>query len=365
MIRLIHTSDLHLDSEFSCNDPKLTSLRKKEQRALFANLMRYVRDQKADVLLISGDLFDKKQPEKETAEVVLREFRNTPETEIFIAAGRSDCCRPGSFLYETEFPPKVHVFREEALSSFSVDRLHLTVYGYSFCHRNLTKNPFAVMPPVDKSRFNLLCGTGSLSLAPDCCPITAEELAHSGVDYAALGGSHEAGELCRIQETYYAYSGSPEGLVFEDKGPKSIRIAAMEKTEGGLLFQSKTVRFGRRQFDAVELSAEGLTDAAPLAAELSEYTKKEGYGLNTLLKVTVSGRVPGSFRLPKQLFSRLEERLGCLVIEDQTILVPGKEEKADDFRSVFAEKVCNKIKDEELRSQVLKCGFAALEDQRV
>lgn len=29
MIRLIHTSDLHLDSEFSCNDPKLTSLRKK------------------------------------------------------------------------------------------------------------------------------------------------------------------------------------------------------------------------------------------------------------------------------------------------------------------------------------------------
>ena len=154
MIRLIHTSDLHLDSEFSCNDPKLTSLRKKEQRALFANLMMYVRDQKADVLLISGDLFDKKQPEKETAEVVLREFRNTPETEIFIAAGRSDCCRPGSFLYETEFPPNVHVFREEALSSFSVDRLHLTVYGYSFCHRNLTKNPFAVMPPVDKSRFN-------------------------------------------------------------------------------------------------------------------------------------------------------------------------------------------------------------------
>ena len=95
------------------------------------------------------------------------------------------------------------------------------------------------------------------------------------------------------------------------------------------------------------------------------HRQKEGYGLNTLLKVTVSGRVPGSFRLPKQLFSRLEERLGCLVIEDQTILVPGKEEKADDFRSVFAEKVCNKIKDEELRSQVLKCGFAALEDQRV
>ena len=158
---------------------------------------------------------------------------------------------------------------------------------------------------------------------------------------------------------------APRGWFFEDKGPKSIRIAAMEKTEGGLLFQSKTVRFGRRQFDAVELSAEGLTDAAPLAAELSEYIKKEGYGLNTLLKVTVSGRVPGSFRLPKQLFSRLEERLGCLVIEDQTILVPGKEEKADDFRSVFAEKVCNKIKDEELRSQVLKCGFAALEDQRV
>ena len=52
MIRLIHTSDLHLDSEFSCNDPKLTSLRKKEQRALFANLMMYVRDQKADVLAI-------------------------------------------------------------------------------------------------------------------------------------------------------------------------------------------------------------------------------------------------------------------------------------------------------------------------
>ena len=365
MIRLVHTSDLHLDSEFSCNNPKLTTLRKKEQRALFANLMMYVRDQKADVLLISGDLFDKKQPERETVEVVLREFRNTPETEIFIAAGRNDCCRPGSFLCETEFPSNVHVFREEALSAFSVDRLNLTVYGYSFCHRNLTKNPFAVMLPVDKNRFNLLCGVGSLSLDPDCCPITVEELAHSGVDYAALGGSHKAGELCRIQDTYYAYSGSPEGLIFEDNEPKSIRIAAMEKEAGSLLFQSKTVHFGRRQFDAVELSAEGLPDAAPLLSELSEYVKKKGYGLNTLLKITISGRVPDSFRLSKQLLSRLEERLGCLVVEDRTILVPGREEKADDFRSVFEEKVCNKIEDEELRSEVLKCGFAALEDSKI
>ncbi len=361
MIRILHTADLHLDKELLSEDPAFSQLRQKEQRALFANIMMYTRDQKVDVLIFAGDLLDRALPTEETQRLLLREFENTPETEIFLVPGKNDCYRRGCFYDVAEFSPNVHVFKSEQITSFEVDQFNVTVYGYAFCHRKLYRNPFAVMPPMKKERCNLLCGYGSLEGEEGCCPVTAEEIAHSGVDYLALGHEHRPSELLKAGDTFYAVSGSPEGLDYGESGHRGARILALDKQNGELLLQSKTVRFSRRRFERVSLSAEGLGDCFPLFEQLSGRIRELGADADTFLEVEITGQVLPSFRLKREVFAKLSERLGRLTFRDHTLMVCEPSGDGKDFRSVFVNTVARSTPDRELRSKILKCGFEALE----
>ena len=364
MIRILHTADLHLDKEFFPEDPKFSALRNKEQRALFANIMMYARDKKVDILIFAGDLLDKTVPGEETGKLLLREFENTPATEIFIVPGRNDPYRPGSFYATAAFPDNVHIFKEERVSVFEIERLNAAVYGYAFTRRNMTHNPFSVMPPTDKGRFNLLCGCGSLSGEENCCPIKADEIGHSGVDYLALGHDHTASDLQKEGQTYYAVAGSPEGLSFDEPGQKGARIVVAEKSAGGeLLLESKKVRFSRRTFARVTLDATGLTDCTPLVDRLAEEMKKIGADGDTLLEAVITGEVPTSFRLKSRCFDRLSEKLCRLTLTDQTLLLCEGERNDGDLISVFAAKTAEKTADRQFRSEILKAAFEVLEQE--
>ena len=354
MIRVVHASDLHLDKEIFKEDARVCELRKKDLRSLFANLMMYVRDQKVDVLLLSGDLFDRKMPEKETLELVKREFQNTTNTEIFIAPGRNDPYRPGSVYFTEEFPENVHIFKSERVTSFEIERLSLTVYGYAFCRRQLRRNPFAVMPPVDKKKINLLCGYGSLSGEEGLCPITEEEIAHTGVDYLAIGGTHAAGELMTAGSSYYAIAGSPEGLSFEEQGMRGARIVALDKTSGELLLQSKSVRFSRRRMAELTLNVTGYS-LAETEEQALEACKKEGYDSDTFLKLTLTGNRDMA---PEYTFSdlpRLNGRLAYLTVEDRTLTDGSEGGEVHSFKETLLSVAAERYPNEEERSDLLKC----------
>ena len=362
MIRILHTADLHLDKEFFPEDPKFSALRRKEQRALFANIMMYARDKKVDILIFAGDLLDKTLVSEETGKLLLREFENTPETEIFIVPGRSDPYRPGSFYATARFPGNVHIFTDERISEFEIERLNTVVYGYAFTRKNMTHNPFSVMPPVNRARINLLCACGSLTGKEGCCPIKTEEIEHSGVDYLALGYDHTASELQKAGQTFYAVAGSPEGLSFDEPGQRGARIVVAEKNENGeLLLESKKVRFSRRTFARVSLDATGLTDCLPLVDRLAAEMKRIGADADTLLEAEISGEVPTTFRLKKEYFERLSEKLCRLTLTDKTLMLCEGGEGGD-FRSVLAEKTAAKTPDPALRSEILKCAFGVLEE---
>ena len=360
MIRIVHTSDLHLDADIFSEDKRRCELRKKERRSLFANVMMYARDQRADVLLICGDFLDKPAPEEETRALILREFENTPSTEIFIACGKSDALRRGSFLYEASFPGNVHIFPDERLSFFDVPRLNARVYGYSFRHRNVDRSPLSLSADPDPALINLFCGY--VRAADGGSLITGEEIGRSGFDYLALGGNHEPGELLSAGGSRYAFSGSPEGVDFDDCGPRSVRIAAIDKTDGRLFLQSKRVGLSRRRFERIGLSVEGQSDLAAVSEELLSRIRDAGYDRDTFLEVVLTGSVPYTFRFDSKAFERARGRLAYLKITDGTeMLCSGEKGRKDDFRAVFQATVAAKVKDPELRSRVLKKGLAALE----
>ena len=89
-LKFLHCSDIHLDSPFFDVTPEKSEERRRELRSTFMRLMEFVRDKGVDYVLISGDLFDTKYATNVTLEILLREFRNCPETQ-FIIAPLIDC----------------------------------------------------------------------------------------------------------------------------------------------------------------------------------------------------------------------------------------------------------------------------------
>lgn len=354
MIKVVHTADLHLDRDFFSEDQRLNDLRRQERRALFANLMMYARDRKVDVLLFCGDLFEGLMPQRETAELILREFENTPETQIVIAPGAHDPFRPGSFYSTAKFPANVHIFKEEALGAIALDGLNTTVYGYAHGGRKLRIDPFATPITPDKERINLL-------LAPGMEEGQLQKAVATGVDYGALGLGHEAGELLEEQGVYYACAGAPEGGGFEEVGHKGVRILAIEKQEDACIVKSKAVRFSRRHYETLTVNLEGYKNTEELVADLSDSLRSSEYDADTLLKITFTGSVPLNFGvITRGLFDKIAARLYYLCIDDQSTLCFTSNEDAKELKEGFAT-AAGELAGEELLQEVLKTGLKALE----
>ena len=74
MLKIIHTADIHLDSPFSLFDAQKAQARKNELRGVFSSLIMYAKTEKADMVLIAGDLFDSEYVTKETMDIITTQF---------------------------------------------------------------------------------------------------------------------------------------------------------------------------------------------------------------------------------------------------------------------------------------------------
>ena len=104
MIKILHTADMHLDSPFTLMDSSLSEARRADLRSAFSALMMYVKDNKIDILLIAGDMFEHEYATKETVAMVIREFEKLPECRFVISPGNHDFYSSRS-VYATSHPP--------------------------------------------------------------------------------------------------------------------------------------------------------------------------------------------------------------------------------------------------------------------
>ena len=68
MPKIIHGADFHLDSAFAGLPPEKARQRRRESRELLDALAELVRTEKANLVLLAGDLFDGERVYPETLE---------------------------------------------------------------------------------------------------------------------------------------------------------------------------------------------------------------------------------------------------------------------------------------------------------
>ena len=97
-MKIIHTADIHLGAR---PDPGYTWSREREQEIWnsFRRLIERVKEERADFLLVAGDLFHRQPLLRELKEVNYL-FASIPETTVVLMAGNHDylagnSCYPG------------------------------------------------------------------------------------------------------------------------------------------------------------------------------------------------------------------------------------------------------------------------------
>ena len=129
-MKFIHTADIHWGMVPDSDRPWG---KKREQaiRLTFQSIIEEAKDIRADLLLISGDLFHRQPLARDLKELNYL-FSTIPGTRVVIIAGNHDRVRKSSALLSFNWSPNVTYLMDENLTSVYFEDLNTEIYGFSY-----------------------------------------------------------------------------------------------------------------------------------------------------------------------------------------------------------------------------------------
>lgn len=274
-MKIIHTADVHLGAEPDLGYP-WSRQRKDAVWNTWKALIERVREKKAGLLLVSGDLFHRQPLVRELKEINYL-FSTIPDTTVVLTAGNHDYIRKDSYYPEFPWNKNVIGLWGRECQRVSVPGKNLCVYGCSYHSREVPENLYADVRPEGREALHILLAHGG---DEKHSPLNLTGLASAGFDYVALGHIHRPQILVRNK---IAYSGALEPLDRNDTGPHGY----MELTwEAGRL-TAEFVPFASCSYLDLKLEVnEGTTQA-----ELEEraYRAMEKAGRENIFRLILTG----------------------------------------------------------------------------
>ena len=362
MVKILHAADFHLDSAFGALGEEQARQRRQESRKLVECLVEFANEQAVDLLLLAGDLFDSDDIFGQTGEDLALALGRLKGHAV-IAPGNHDYYDPAGAYGRILWPENVHVFTEDALTKFDFPQYDCTVYGAAFTGPSVPDGSVLDgFTAPDDGRVHLLVLHGDLGgKNGPYRPLSEEQLAATGVDYAALGHQHAFSGLHRAGDTYYAYPGCIEGRGFDETGEKGVLCGTVSPGRAALQF----VPFGRRRYEIVTVD---VTDSEPLAAvsaALPRDTEQDIY------RILLAGETEEPIRL-ERLRQELADRFYALELRDQTRMKQDIWARCgdDSLRGLFLQKMrqaYDTADDENRRKieQAVRFGLAAMDNREM
>ena len=302
-IRFLHCSDIHLDTPFAGLSAEKSEERRRMLRGSFVKMMQYVRETNINIVLMSGDIFDTEYATNTTAEVLIREFKNCPETEFIISPGKHDFYTDNPIYASGRLPKNCHVFTSDKLSRFDFEDYNITVYGWAFTSGEMRENPIYDRQVDDSSRVNIVCAYADLNGEVDStsCPIATDDLKKFGAEYYAFGSRHASSKFNSVGASKYSYCGALECTGFDEPGLGGVNLITVEYSDGELSIDNKSISFGHVKFETEEIDVTGVDTSNEIINRISQLISKKKYDGETALKIVLCGYVDPRFSVPKNI----------------------------------------------------------------
>lgn len=272
MLRILHTADVHLGARFSGLGGKGDSQRE-QLRATFRKIISTAIEERANIVLVAGDLFDANQQSQRNIDLVIEQFNLLKENGIPICLipGTHDSLDGSSIYRKVDFEgrcPNLHIFAGQSMSYREYSDLDLTVYGKPNLSNRSRVSPLLGLRPATSTRFHVAMAHGSFyipeKVAEDDHVFTLEEIRSSGMHYLALGHWHRS-YLCSEEPPAW-YSGPPEWI--PDQRDRGAVLMASLADSGEVKIEPR--RLGLRDYDEIEIDVSGIQDPALLRARIAE-----------------------------------------------------------------------------------------------
>ena len=307
MIKLLHGADFHLDSPFDALPEEKAVMRRNEQRKLLNSMAELANQEKVDAVVLAGDLLDSDKSYYETGEALIRAFEKIA-APVFIAPGNHDYYHKRSPWAALKLPKHVHVFTSQRPEGVEIANGKGMVWGAAFTAPRSPSLLEGFTPIERKRQIHVMALHAEVDGGDLYSPITTQQIADSGLHYLALGHQHSYSGLQKAGETYYAYSGSPEGRGFDELGTRGVVIAEVERG----LVEVRFVPMGGRQYHKFPVNLEGKTNALDAVVRaLPLDTKRDIY------RIILTGEFEGNLDL-EHMEKELDSRFFHVVLQDET-----------------------------------------------
>lgn len=371
-MRFLHTGDLHLDSSFCSSNILIANERREAQRRTFGRIFELAREEKCQMVLISGDLFDSKYVTPETRRYVLEVFSSS-DIPIVIAPGNHDPYIAGSFYKSADIPENVYIFSSSELQCFDFPELATRVFGYAFTSPSLTVSPLVgARSDKEGDEIRLLCAHADLA-APISryCPVTVGDISGLDIDYAALGHIHNRAVDDSAGGSVVRYCGFPEGRSFDETGDGGVFIVDCE-VGGNVSY--KRVSVSQQKYEIREIDISDRRERSEITAlirdTVAEISEDKASHLRLLLQGCVDcDELPDIKELERELtvgnVLSLEIRNMTVPVADILSLSTDPTLRGEFYRALYSGLVDEDPKVRERTALALQIGLSAIEGRRI
>ncbi len=317
-IKILHTGDLHLGMSFAGSKlpAEIGRIRRQELWETFDRIIDTAAAEKVDLLLIAGDLFEYKYCTASDAKRINDRFARIPGIRVLIAPGNHDPALSDSLYNTCRWEPNVHVFRDSRICALRMECLNTTVWGLGW-DRDAICDPLLESFRAKEGGINILMVHGDVVPAgrvSDYLPLYREQLAGSGVHYAALGHIHKGGEIKQSGQRVAVYCGSPEPLDFGEGGAHGIYIGTVTRDHCDVNF----LPIARRQFVTERITADPAGDTAAIIKCMEEHINR--FGKANLFRFLLEGATDPGVEIDT---AYLEQAAGAFHTEIRNITYTG------------------------------------------
>ncbi|MCC8069459.1 MAG: DNA repair exonuclease [Ruminococcus sp.] len=296
-ITIIHCSDIHLGAEIPFLKHNDAKKRRHEIMTTFRKITEMCNEKAVDLLIIAGDLFENHGIDLSIINTAKRYLADIPNTIVAICGGNHDYLSADCPLSDNDWSDNVFIFGKE-LQYVEFPNMKLRLWGTSFTRTYIETPIFdSIQVPFD-SYTNILVMHGDLLLKENQIsrynPITLEQLGKSKMDYVALGHIHLTTPIQKVEDTYYAYSGCPEGHGFDEQGKKGIYFGTIAKNKVDLQF----IPISQRMLIETNVDISGCYSDDEALSKIKDFINKT-FGdtyMENFYKITLVGLINERYR---------------------------------------------------------------------
>ncbi|MGL5244640.1 MAG: metallophosphoesterase family protein [Sarcina sp.] len=371
-IKIVQCGDIHFDTPFRGLPKDISMLKRAELKECFSRIIDKALKENIDLFLLTGDMFDNDTVEKDTLNFIKSQIERLGKIQVLIVAGNHDPYNSKSFYTMINWGKNVHIFHDE-FSYIEFKNINTVVYGSSFANKYCKESKLLNFKLEEKHKnmikLMVIHGEVTNSNLGEYNPISLDNICNSKMDYIALGHIHKFIGVNRVGNTYYAYSGCPEGRGFDECGDKGIIIGEINKNFCDLKFYNMS----KRKYINLDVNINHCTTIEDIQQTIIKSISNYNKEIN-LFSITLIGDVSEELNINiKTLEAILKENVFYIKIKDKTNIKLNLETISNEtsLRGVFCTKILNEIykcddKEElELLELALRIGMKSIREQEV